>query len=112
MEIWSFVAGFALGVVAMSVFFYLVQRQASQLYMRAKGARGQEMLRAKEGELMAMLTEAAQAFKEAKESGQDLKAVAPKILLEVGMHHPLGAIKFGGELKKLLENAGGLEGLM
>jgi len=103
--VWFF-GGLALGIGFTWAFFHLVQRQATSLYMSAKGARGQAVKQEKDSELLAMLNDAAIKFKEAKDSGVDLKEVTPKILIEVATAHPMGAMRFGGELKKIFEKMG------
>lgn len=110
-----FFVGFGLGVGCSVVFFWLVQWSATRLYMQAKGARGQAVKQEKDSELLAMMQDAAARFAAAKEAGEDLKKAAPKILIEVGMAHPMGALRFGGELKKMfekLQDGGGLGGLI
>ena len=109
-SLWFF-AGCAVGIVCTAAFFYLVQRQATSLYMSAKGARGQAAKQEKDSELLAMLGETASKIKAAKDAGEDLKQAIPKILIEVGAAHPIGVLRFGGELKKIFSQSGGLEGL-
>ena len=107
METWMIIASlalsFALGIGSTYIFFFMVQKQATSLYMQAKGARGQAVKQEKDSQLLLMLQDAGDRFKAAKESGEDMKAFIPKILIEVGTAHPMGAMRFGGELKKLVE---------
>jgi hypothetical protein len=108
MDFLLFFAGFVAGVGVTLAFNVLVQRQATSLYMQAKGARGNAVKQEKDSELMVMLSEAMAKFNEAKEQGADIKQAAPKILIEVAAAHPLGALRFGGQLKKLVEQNKGL----
>jgi hypothetical protein len=107
-EIGLFFAGLVLGAWIAHTFNVLVQRTATSLYMQAKGARGQAVKQEKDGELMAMLGDAVHEIKTMHENGGDWKNELPKIGIKVAAAHPIGAMRFGGELTKLFEKLKGV----
>lgn len=113
----DFVAGFCLflsffaGCGFFAAVHWFIQRRALSIVRGQAGAKGRERFAEQETELMALIGEAAQAFKEGKDKGEAVADTAKRVLPALAMKYPTTALKFG---KKLMKSFGGtdLEGLL
>ena len=103
------VLAFSAGIGFKIVFDWATHRQALALY----GAKGQQVKREQQDELLALIGDVALQFKEAKEKGEDLKAAAMRILPAAAAAHPAATMKLAGKIgKQFLSGKGkGFEGL-
>ena len=102
-----FFAGFG----ASFVYNWHIKRTALSIIRDNAGKLGRESKKEQESELMALITEASLLLKNAKESGENIKVSAAKIVPHLVAKYPMVMMKQGKKLYKLIEKQGGVDGL-
>jgi hypothetical protein len=110
-DFWYFLP-FFMGILFTIVVQFFIKRAALSLMRGKAGAIGRQQQAAQADDLMALITEAAEAFKKSKEEGQDIKEFAVKVMPGIAMRHPVSVMKFGKKLMDLLNNGKGLGDLL
>jgi len=74
-------------------------------------AKGNEMKKLQDSELMSLISEATSEFKKAKEKNENLQTAALRIGPQLIAKYPLTVMKHGKKLVKMLNDGGGIDGI-
>ena len=109
--IFALMGAFFAGIVCKACFDRAVKVQAVSYANAKAGELGRAAKKEQEGELMALISEAAMEFKAAKEHGEDLQQAAARIIPQLMQKYPEAVMKHGKKLLKAVTDGGGLEAL-
>ncbi len=108
--IWIFLLFFA-GFGAAFVWQWQLRREALSITRYQAGEKGRKAKKEQESELVALISEAAMEFKEAKAHGEDMQKAAARIFPQLMQKYPEAVMKHGKKLLKSVSDGGGLEAL-
>lgn len=105
----ALLVAFVVGLMFKGLFDRQVSAKALSITNTKAGELGREKKEKQEGELMALLQEAGLAFKAAKDSNEDMKAAAARIVPSLMAKYPTVIMKHGKKLMKMMSEGGGFE---